>query len=124
MKQFDVIVIGSGQGGVPLAVNLARQGKKIVLFERRALGGSCLNYGCYPSKAFLGAAFSIPRRDHAALWGIDVDSKVDFHKLMERVRGKRDSAYIRDALDRAGVKTVMAEASFTGERTVSGGGEL
>ncbi len=123
MEHVDVIVIGSGQGGVPAAVKLAWQGKQVVLFEKGALGGSCPNYGCYPSKAFLGAAFTIPRRDRAGLWGIDVTTRVDFTKLMERVRSKLGARHIKDSLDRAGVRTVMAAASFTAERTVSAGGD-
>ena len=123
MKKVDVIVIGSGQGGVPLAVKLAHRGKQVVLFERRNLGGSCLNFGCYPSKAFLGAAFTIPRRDRNELLGIRTETQLDFSKLMDRVRGKRDSGYIRKSLDRSGATTVMAEASFVGERQVTAGGE-
>ena len=57
----DLIVIGSGQGGVPLAVDFAKAGKTVVLFERDALGGSCINYGCTPSKAFLAAAHAAGR---------------------------------------------------------------
>ncbi|MCL4473176.1 MAG: FAD-dependent oxidoreductase [Actinobacteria bacterium] len=123
MEKVDVIVIGSGQGGVPAAVKLAWQGKQVVLFEKGALGGSCPNYGCYPSKAFLGAAFTIPRRDRAGLWGIDVTTRVDSTRLMERVRSKLGARHIKDSLDRAGVRTVMAAASFTAERTVSAGGD-
>jgi len=41
METADAIVIGSGQGGIPLAVDLAKAGGKVVLFERDALGGSC-----------------------------------------------------------------------------------
>ena len=61
METADVIVIGSGQGGVPLAVDWAKAGRKVVLFERDALGGSCINYGCTPSKAFLAAAHAAGR---------------------------------------------------------------
>lgn len=50
METVDVIIIGSGQGGIPLAVDLAKEGRKVFLFERDALGGSCVNYGCTPLK--------------------------------------------------------------------------
>lgn len=56
MDRVDAVILGSGLGGVPLAVDLARDGKRVTLFERGRLGGSCVNYGCTPSKAFLGAA--------------------------------------------------------------------
>ncbi len=123
MEKADVIVIGSGQGGVPLAVNLAREGKQAILFERRSLGGSCLNYGCYPSKAFLAAAHDAGVRRRAAGFGVDMRTEVNFQRLMEHVRSKIDSSYIKKALAKAGVRTIMAEASFTGERTVAGGGQ-
>jgi pyruvate/2-oxoglutarate dehydrogenase complex dihydrolipoamide dehydrogenase (E3) component len=44
-----VLVIGSGQAGVPLAVRLAGRGKSVVLFERGPLGGTCTNRGCTPT---------------------------------------------------------------------------
>lgn len=122
MEKVDVMVIGGGQGGVPLAVRLARQGRSVVLFEKGRLGGTCLNYGCYPSKAFLGAAHTAGASKAASKWGLDMVPRVDSHLLMDKVRGKRDSGYIRNALDRAGVKTINAPASFTGERTVTGDG--
>jgi pyruvate/2-oxoglutarate dehydrogenase complex dihydrolipoamide dehydrogenase (E3) component len=53
MKSPDVIVIGSGQGAVPLAAELSKEGREI--FRTRDLGGSCINYGCTPSKAFLAS---------------------------------------------------------------------
>ncbi len=123
MEQVDVVVIGSGQGGVPLAVNLSREGKRTVLFEKRSLGGSCLNYGCYPSKAFLAAAHDAGVRRRAAGFGVDIKAEIDFARLMGRVRSKIDSSYIKKSLDKAGVQTIMAEAAFTGVRTVAGGGQ-
>ncbi len=45
METADAIIIGSGQGGIPLAVDLVKAGHNVVVFERDALGGSCVNYG-------------------------------------------------------------------------------
>ena len=87
MEKVDVIVIGSGQGGVPFAVDLATAGKNVVLFERDALGGSCINYGCTPSKAFLAAAHAAGRARQAQQLGIHAQITVDFAAVMERVRG-------------------------------------
>ncbi len=56
MKQYDAIIIGSGQGGGPLAQNLAEQGWKVALIEKEYLGGTCINYGCTPTKTMIASA--------------------------------------------------------------------
>ncbi len=119
----DVIIIGSGQGGIPLAVDYAKEGRKVVLFERDALGGSCVNYGCTPSKAFLAAAHAAGRARRAKDLGVHAHVEVDFPKVMERVRGIRDrfNEGVHRRLHDAGVNVVCAEVSFTGERAVTGG---
>src|SRR3954464_12288761 len=58
----DVLVIGSGQAGVPLATRLAGAGKKVILVERKNLGGTCVNAGCTPRKTIGPRA----RAPHAA----------------------------------------------------------
>ncbi|MBD2447969.1 FAD-dependent oxidoreductase [Nostoc sp. FACHB-152] len=123
METADVIVIGSGQGGIPLAADFANEGRKVVLFERDALGGSCINYGCTPSKAFLAAAHAAGRSRQAQKLGIHTEVTVDFPAVMERVRGIRSSFNqgVRQRLETAGVKVICAEAAFVGERTVKGG---
>lgn len=121
----DAIVIGSGQGGVPLAVDLAHEGKRVVLFERGRLGGSCVNYGCTPSKAFLAGAHTAARARHAADLGVRGDTHVDFSALMGRVRSVRDTftAGVEKRVMSAGVQLVRADAAFSGEREVSGDGQ-
>jgi pyruvate/2-oxoglutarate dehydrogenase complex dihydrolipoamide dehydrogenase (E3) component len=122
-QAVDAIVVGSGQGGVPFAADLAREGKQVVLFERGRLGGSCVNYGCTPSKAFLAAAHSAGRARRAQSLGVDAQVSVDFPAVMERVRMIRDDFMHRvgQKLDQAGVRVVHAQASFSGEGTVTGG---
>jgi pyruvate/2-oxoglutarate dehydrogenase complex dihydrolipoamide dehydrogenase (E3) component len=56
MKDYEAIVIGAGQGGSPLSHKLADLGWKVALIEREHLGGSCINYGCTPTKAMLASA--------------------------------------------------------------------
>jgi pyruvate/2-oxoglutarate dehydrogenase complex dihydrolipoamide dehydrogenase (E3) component len=123
METADLIVIGSGQGGIPLASDFAKEGRNVVLFERDALGGSCINYGCTPSKAFLAAAHAAGRARQAAKLGVHVQVTVDFPAVMQRVRNIRDDFHqgVKTRLQSAGVKVVCAEASFTAERTVTGG---
>lgn len=123
METADLIVIGSGQGGIPLAADFAKAGHKVVLFERDALGGSCVNYGCTPSKAFLAAAHGAGRARQAAKLGVNAEVTIDFSAVMERVRGIRDrfNQGVHRRLHSAGVQVVCAEASFTADHTVSAG---
>lgn len=57
--QKDVIIIGAGPGGYTLAVELSKQGRKVTLIEKDNLGGTCLNYGCMPTKSLLHSASNI-----------------------------------------------------------------
>lgn len=124
MKNADVVVIGSGQGGVPFAVEYAKRGKHVVLFERDKIGGSCVNYGCTPSKAFLAAAHNAGRARQAQSLGVHATVDVDFPFVMNRLRTIASS--FRDGTTRrlaeAGVEVIHGEAAFTGERVVNGGG--
>ena len=62
MKEFDVIVIGSGPGGYVCAIRCAQLGMKVAIIEKyNELGGTCLNVGCIPSKALLESSENIER---------------------------------------------------------------
>src|ERR1700686_1533747 len=117
MEDVDLVVIGSGQGGVPLAADAAKSGKRVVLFEREKLGGSCVNYGCTPSKAFLASAHNAGRARLAGPLGVAVEVRVDQRAVMDRVRKVRGDwkAGIAPKLENAGVEIVRASAAFTGE---------
>jgi len=123
MEDVDLVVIGSGQGGVPLACGTAKSGKRVVLFERDKLGGSCVNYGCTPSKALLASAHSAGRARLAKSLGVHADVRVDQRAVMERVRKAIADWHdgIAPKLEQSGVEIVCASAAFTGERTVRGG---
>jgi pyruvate/2-oxoglutarate dehydrogenase complex dihydrolipoamide dehydrogenase (E3) component len=124
MDQVDVIVIGSGQGGVPLATKLAGRGKRVVLFERGSWGGSCVNFGCTPSKMLLASAHAAGRARGAAVLGVHAEVSVDFPAVMSRIVAQtgRQSDGVKSRLEDAGVQLVQAEARFVDERVVSGGG--
>jgi len=66
VSQYDVCVIGSGPGGYVAAIRSAQLGFKTVIVEREKLGGVCLNIGCIPSKAMIGAAHMLHRMQHDA----------------------------------------------------------
>ena len=87
MTQYDVVVIGAGQAGIPLAKALAKAGRKVALAEERHLGGSCVNYGCTPTKAAIASARVAHLARRAADFGLAIESvRVDFPKVLERAR--------------------------------------
>lgn len=88
MEQFDLVVIGSGPGGYIAAIRAAQLGKKVAIIERyKALGGTCLNVGCIPSKAWLDSSERYHETVHThALHGIETGSvKLDVKKMSGRV---------------------------------------
>ncbi|MCB0158009.1 MAG: FAD-dependent oxidoreductase, partial [Caldilineaceae bacterium] len=123
VQQVDVIVIGAGQGGAPLAEAYAREGKRVVLFERDHVGGTCVNYGCLPSKAFLASAHAAADARNADRLGVHADVSVDFPRVMARARETTRSSRqsVRDRLVDAGVQVVEATAAFLNSNTVHGG---
>ncbi|OXU14052.1 dihydrolipoyl dehydrogenase [Sedimentisphaera salicampi] len=71
-KDYDAVIIGAGPGGYAAGIKCARNGLKTAVIERDKPGGTCLNYGCIPSKALLGSAEFIIKARHAHLMGLDV----------------------------------------------------
>lgn len=86
MSDYDLIIIGSGPAGYVGAIKAAQLGLKVACIEKEAaLGGTCLNVGCIPSKALLHATELLFQIEHEGKeMGIEVGSlRVDFKKLME-----------------------------------------
>ena len=85
-KIFDVVVIGGGPGGYVAAIRAAQLGLKVACVEKRgALGGTCLNVGCIPSKALLHSSELFEEMGHAAEHGIKVGKlDVDIKAMMAR----------------------------------------
>ena len=86
-EQFDLVVIGGGPGGYGAALYAASAGVNVALVERDALGGTCLNRGCIPAKAFLETASVYRHVAHAADFGINASApSVDFAVTQARKR--------------------------------------
>jgi dihydrolipoamide dehydrogenase len=87
--QFDLVVIGGGPGGYSAALYGASAGLKVALVEKDALGGTCLNRGCIPAKAFLETAAVKRHVDHSSDFGIDSGgaASVDFARTQARKQG-------------------------------------
>src|SRR5687768_7793253 len=86
-ERFDAIVIGSGQGGGPLAGAFAKTGKRTALVEREHVGGACINEACTPTKTMAASARVAYLARRAADYGVRTGSvSVDMQKVRQRKR--------------------------------------
>ncbi|MBT5464321.1 MAG: FAD-dependent oxidoreductase, partial [Gammaproteobacteria bacterium] len=74
MNEFDVVVIGGGPGGYAAGIRAAQLGLSVALVEREALGGTCLNWGCIPTKSLLHSAELYTQMCSASDFGIEAKS--------------------------------------------------
>lgn len=123
MKNFDVIVIGSGPGGYVCAIRCAQLGMKTALVEKyNSLGGTCLNVGCIPSKALLDSSEHY-HNAHAnfAEHGIDVTGlKVDFPQMIARKKKVVETTVdgIKYLMDKNKIEVFHGMGSFVDAQTV------
>jgi pyruvate/2-oxoglutarate dehydrogenase complex dihydrolipoamide dehydrogenase (E3) component len=124
----DVIVVGSGQAGVPLAARLAEAGRRVVLAEASELGGTCVNTGCTPTKTMVASARAAHVARRAGRLGVRTgEVTVDLGAVVDRkdaiVRQWR--AGVQKRLDKAGdrLTLVRGRARFAGPREVEVKGE-
>ncbi len=122
MAEYDMLLIGAGQASLPLATMLAKEGWRVAVAERKHLGGSCVNFGCTPTKAVLASAKLAYQSRRAAEFGIDIARvKVDYTAVLERAR--RIGAESRESLHKTFAKgspndnppeLLEGQATFTG----------
>ena len=118
MDIFDLIVIGGGPGGYLAAERAARAGLKVLLFEKRALGGVCLNEGCIPSKALLNSAKYYEHALHSAPYGVTCkDVTIDQKAVIARKRQvvKTLVSGVKAKMRAHKVTVVMDTAKITGK---------
>ncbi|OAB27162.1 dihydrolipoamide dehydrogenase [Flavobacterium fryxellicola] len=109
MSSFDVVIIGSGPGGYVAAIRCAQLGFKTAIIEKyAALGGTCLNVGCIPSKALLASSHHYSDIAHFAEHGIEVSGeiKVNLEKMIARKQAVVDQTV-------GGVKFLMDKNKIT-----------
>jgi pyruvate/2-oxoglutarate dehydrogenase complex dihydrolipoamide dehydrogenase (E3) component len=128
MQEPDVIIVGSGQAGMPLATRFAAAGKNVVLFERGELGGTCVNTGCTPTKTMIASAHAAHVARTAAILGVHCGSTtVNLAEVVARkdgvLRQWREGIAHRFASAGARLRVVREHARFVGERTLEAGGE-
>ena len=87
-KQYDLIVIGGGPAGYAAAIRAGQLKKRVLCVEKENLGGTCLNWGCIPTKALLDAGAFVRKMQHdSAEFGVSFDNfQVDFNKPIARSR--------------------------------------
>ena len=88
-KQFDAIIIGTGQAGPFLAHRLAAAGMKVAIVERKLFGGTCVNTGCIPTKAMVASAYAAHMARRASDFGVVIDGGVSVD--MRRVKARKDA---------------------------------
>ncbi len=122
MKVFDLIVIGGGPGGYLAAERAAHAGLKTLLFEKRALGGVCLNEGCIPSKALLNSAKYYDHAKHSAPYGVTctgvaIDQRAVVSHKAKVVRTLVSG--VKAKMRAHGVGVIMENAVITGKNADS-----
>jgi len=116
-----ITIIGGGVGGYPAAIRAARMGAEVTLIERDALGGTCLNRGCIPTKALLQSAAVVATIKHSDVFGIRNNGyDIDFSAVMKRKNEivRRLCLGVKSLLTAKKVKIVKGTAAFIDERTV------
>jgi dihydrolipoamide dehydrogenase len=118
----DVIVIGAGPGGYVAAIHAAQLGARVLCIEKEYLGGTCLNWGCIPSKALISTAERFVHVKEAKNLGVQVEGKVevDFKGMVARVEKivKTQRSGIGMLFQKNGVQQVEGFARFVDPHTV------
>ena len=121
LENFDLVVLGSGQGGKQLAWHLARSGKKVAVVERRWVGGSCPAVACMPSKNELWSARVAHVVHTAKPFGTLVEgATTDMRQVRRRKQDmiEREIALHLDAYKQSGAELVMGSGRFIGPKTL------
>ena len=122
-RNFDAIIIGTGQAGPSLAARFAAAGMTVAIIERHKFGGTCVNTGCIPTKTLVASAYAAHVARRGAEYGFAVNG--DVHVDMKRVKARKDEVSGRSnrgveewlrGLENCTV--IQGHASFQSPRTV------
>jgi pyruvate/2-oxoglutarate dehydrogenase complex dihydrolipoamide dehydrogenase (E3) component len=121
-QRYDAVVVGSGQGGTPLAGQLASAGRKVALIEAVNVGGSCVNHGCTPTKTMIASARAAYVASRVGAFGVRcgpcaTEMKAVLARKRRIVSEFRASTLAR--LEDQGVELVRGRAMFAGERRLA-----
>ena len=126
MKEYDIIVVGSGCGMI-IVDEAAAHELKVALVDKGPLGGTCLNLGCIPSKMLIYVADKIVEMQEARKLGVDVEIKaVDFKFAMERMRktiGKSRNHARKEIVQSDDLDFYEGEGHFVADYTIEVNGQ-
>lgn len=111
----EILIIGGGPGGYVAAIHAAKNNKKVVLIEKKSLGGTCLNEGCIPTKAIVKSAEVFSHITHSQNFGIEVNSvKADMGKIIARKNGITETLVsgIEYLMNKNDIRVIKGSASF------------
>jgi pyruvate/2-oxoglutarate dehydrogenase complex dihydrolipoamide dehydrogenase (E3) component/uncharacterized membrane protein YdjX (TVP38/TMEM64 family) len=121
-SRYNLVAVGGGTAGLVSAAGAAGLGARVALIERHLLGGDCLNVGCVPSKALIGAARAAASARRAGELGVRVGAvEVDFPAVMARMRRLRAGIAPNDGVERftgLGVDVHIGNGTFTSPTTI------
>lgn len=129
-QNYDLLVIGAGAGGSTAATTAAQKGARVAMIERDKIGGTCLNYGCDPTKTMIYIAKLLYTTQHASQFGLHVaNAHVQWDEVMSWVQqvikdirgGTSDEA--SESLAKQGVEVIHGEAAFVSEHELTVGGK-
>jgi mycothione reductase len=127
MKTYDVIVIGAGDVGLGIAFKAASAGLKVALIDKGNIGGTCVNYGCVPTKTLIYTADRIAEILEATKLDIRAQiTDIDFRAAMERMRNAVTSgrSSIKKTIEETeNLDFINTEVHFINERTFEAGDE-
>ncbi len=122
VSRYDAIVIGSGQGGNPLALALAKAGKRTALVEGKHVGGTCINEGCTPTKTMVASGRVAYLARRAADYGVNTGPiSIDLKKVRQRKRNIVESfrgGNERRIQEAENLELISGEASFSAPKNL------
>lgn len=114
----DLVVVGGGPGGYVAAIRAAQLGADVVLIEKHKIGGTCLNYGCIPTKSLVKSAHLFDEILRSEEFGIHVQhAKIDLGKIVERKDKvvSELSSGIKYLLGKSNIRLIEGEAKTSPE---------
>ncbi|MEO6949726.1 MAG: FAD-dependent oxidoreductase [Ginsengibacter sp.] len=125
---YDIVVIGSGSGGLTLGLFMAKAGFNVLMVSKsdRDIGGDCLNYGCVPSKALIYISHIAHYAKVASELGMEVTGNVDIKKATDYIYQRQEIIRKHENaqwLQQQGLDLALGDASFSGKKEIEVNGK-